>query len=88
MKLMTRVNFVTAVFVGAGLVVPSAALAYGGPGSIISGIGAFLAVLAALVASIFGFLWFPLKRLVRKVRGKDGEVEQGSTEPADGLASE
>lgn len=88
MRSMTRVTFVTAVFVGAGLLVPSAALAYGGPGSIISGIGAFLAVLAALVASIFGFLWFPLKRLIRKVRGKGGESEKGTTEPADGLASE
>lgn len=88
MKLITRVKSVTAVLVGAALVVPSAALAYGGPGSIISGIGAFLAVLAALVAAIFGFLWFPLKRLIRKIRGKSGEVEQGASEPADGLASE
>lgn len=88
MKLITRVKLVAAGLVGAGLLIPSAALAYGGPGSIISGIGAFLAVLAALVASIFGFLWFPLKRLIRKVRGNGGESEQGSTEPADGLASE
>jgi hypothetical protein len=88
MQLIARLVAAGFLAMGVGLAIPMAALAYGGPGSIISGIGAFLAVLAALVASIFGFLWFPLKRLIRKVRGDGGESEQGSTEPADGLASE
>jgi len=50
---------------------PDAAAAYGGPGSVLSGIGTVLAVLAAVVASLFGFVWFPLKRLVRSLRGND-----------------
>jgi len=50
---------------------------YGGPGSVISGIGALLAALAALVAAIFGFFWFPLKRLLRKLRG-EGPAEGGA----------
>lgn len=50
---------------------PDAASAYGGPGSVLSGIGTVLAVLAAVVASLFGFVWFPLKRLVRSLRGDD-----------------
>jgi hypothetical protein len=50
---------------------PDAASAYGGPGSVLSGIGTVLAVLAAVVASLFGFVWFPLKRLVRSLRGND-----------------
>ena len=37
---------------------PDAALAYGGPGSVISGIGALLAAIAAVGAAIFGFFWF------------------------------
>lgn len=53
------------------VVMPETALAYGGPGSIISGIGALLAVVAALFASLFGFVWFPLKRLIRKMRGDE-----------------
>lgn len=54
-------------------------IAYGGPGSIITGIGAFLAVLAALVAAIFGFLWYPLKKLIRAVRGGgDAAGDDGS----------
>lgn len=46
---------------------PDTALAYGGPGSVISGIGAFLGAVAALLASLFGFIWFPLKRLYRSI---------------------
>lgn len=46
---------------------PEVTYAYGGPGSVISGIGTFLALLAALVASLFGFVWFPLKRLYKRV---------------------
>lgn len=45
------------------LLVPDAALAYGGPGSVISGIGAVLAALGALLAALLGFVWYPLKRL-------------------------
>lgn len=57
----------------AALLLPETAQAYGGPGSVISGIGALLAAIAAIGAAIFGFFWFPLKRLYQKVRGEDEE---------------
>jgi hypothetical protein len=62
-----------------GLLVPTAAAAYGGPGSVITGIGAFLAALAAVAAAVLGFLWFPLKKLIRKLRGDPAgsEAESG-----------
>lgn len=60
---------------------PEVAHAYGGPGSVISGIGALLAAVAALVASLFGFLWFPLKRLYQKMTG-DEEAATTPTEEA------
>jgi hypothetical protein len=66
-----RLRFPLVVF-GIGLALlglPDAAYAYGGPGSVISGIGTLLAALAAMVASLFGFLWFPLKRHYRKMQG-------------------
>lgn len=63
--------------------VPDATFAYGGPGSVISGIGALLAALAALLASLFGFVWFPLKRLVRKLRGENSESAQATADPKD-----
>lgn len=63
-------------------------MAYGGPGSIITGIGAFLAVLAALVAAIFGFLWYPLKKLIRAVRGAPEEGDEEAAPPSGDLAHE
>lgn len=59
------------------LATASPAVAYGGPGSILTGLGALSAVVFALLASIFGFIWFPLKRLVSRLRPgtKDRESE-------------
>ena len=41
-------------------------LAYIGPGAGLSAIGALLAVLAAILAAIVGFVWYPIKRLLRR----------------------
>ena len=43
-------------------------IAYVGPGAGLSAIGAFLAVLAGIVVAIVGFLWYPIKRLIRSVK--------------------
>ncbi len=43
----------------------SQALAYVGPGAGLSAIGAFLALLAGVIIAIFGFLWYPIKRILR-----------------------
>jgi hypothetical protein len=45
---------------------PGSASAYIGPGAGLSAIGAFLAIVASLIAAIFGFIWYPLKRILRK----------------------
>lgn len=88
MKAISRFALVGLIAVSSVFVASTNAFAYGGPGSLISGVGALLAVLAAVVASIFGFLWFPVKRLVRKIRGRTEETARGSTKPADELVSE
>lgn len=44
------------------------ALAYFGPGAGLSAIGAFLALIIGVIAAFFGFIWYPVKRLLR--RGK------------------
>lgn len=72
-----------AALVAAALVAPDALHAYGGPGSIISGIGALLAALAAITAAIFGFLWYPLKRLIRMFRGEGDQMDLDGAEPLD-----
>lgn len=59
-------------------------LAYIGPGGVLGAIGAFLALLAAVVIALFGFVWYPVKRLMRArqqrreagVEGKDRESSQ------------
>lgn len=45
-------------------------LCYVGPGGVLSAIGAFLALLAAAVFAVVGFVWYPLKRLLRAWRGR------------------
>jgi hypothetical protein len=55
------------------------AAAYIGPGAGLSGIGALLAVVAAVSVAVFGFIWYPIKRLLRK--GRTG-TEDGSGEAA------
>ena len=44
-------------------------LAYLGPGGALSLIGSFLALLGAVVFAVLGFVWYPLKRLLRRIRG-------------------
>ena len=69
---------INALFLTLALLVlaPDAALAYGGPGSVISGLGAVLAALGALLAALLGFVWYPLKRLYHYFS------EDDETEPA------
>jgi preprotein translocase subunit SecG len=81
MRLSVRVLLLLSFAV---LLLPSVALGYGGPGSVISGIGAFLAAIAAVLAAVFGFLWYPLKRLYRKMTTEDKSTE----EPAASQTSE
>lgn len=75
-NMMNSRQALAAVLVAAILtvVIPETAYAYGGPGSVISAVGTLLAVLAAILASIFGFLWFPLKRLYKKITGREAET--------------
>lgn len=44
----------------------STLLAYVGPGAGLSAIGAFLALVAGIAIAVFGFVWYPIKRLLRK----------------------
>lgn len=62
----------------AATLLPEPLEAYGGPGGVITGIGALLAVVGALVAAVFGFFWFPVKRLVRRIRGTEGETRDAA----------
>jgi len=45
--------------------VPSVAQAYVGPGAGLSAIGSILAFLVAILLLVVGFLWYPIKRLIK-----------------------
>jgi hypothetical protein len=71
------------VFTTSLLGFPLPASAYLGPGAGLSAIGALLALFAAIAVAIFGFLWYPIKRLRRKKQAatktnpsKNGEREE------------
>jgi len=62
------------------LVVNAAAMAtpsyaYIGPGSGLSALGSLLALVAAIVVAIIGFVWFPLKRILRKRKMAAGPAQ-------------
>ncbi|MCS3682470.1 hypothetical protein GGP72_003132 [Salinibacter ruber] len=73
-----RIRIVVALLAMGGLaaVSPDSVVAYGGPGSVISGIGTLLAAIAAVLAALFGFIWFPLKRLYAKLTENSTEEEE------------
>jgi hypothetical protein len=55
--------------------VPLPVAAYVGPGAGLSALGSLLALLAAVVVAIVGFLWYPLKRILRKRGAPAMQVE-------------
>ncbi len=58
---------------------PVSAMAYIGPGAGLSAIGAFLAVVAAIVLALFGFVWYPVRRLIRMLKkSSHSETEEPS----------
>jgi len=60
------------------------AFAYIGPGGAVSGIGAFIALVAAILFAILGFFWFPIKRLLRKKEKPADSEESLVEEPESG----
>ena len=58
-----------AAMIIAGLsLIPDPAAAYIGPGAGLTAIGTVLALVGAIILAIFGFVWYPIKRYMRKRR--------------------
>ena len=58
------------------------AAAYIGPGAGMGAIGTVAAVLGAVLLMIVGFVWYPVKRLLKR-RKKVGQMPDAMKEPAD-----
>ena len=59
---------VSALVLTTGLLLLTAveAQAYIGPGAGLSAVGAVIAVAAAMILAVVGFVWYPVKRLMRR----------------------
>ncbi len=66
------------------------AAAYMGPGAGLTAIGTVLAVIAALLLALVGFVWYPLKRILRIGRGNKAataESDEAAGAPASTVAA-
>ena len=64
------------------------AAAYVGPGAGLTAIGSLLALLSAVVLGIIGFLWYPVKRLMRRLRAAKNPPVQTQEDDARRVKSE
>ena len=58
---------------------PSVAYAYIGPGAGITAIGSLIALVGAVALAVVGFLWFPIKRLMRARATKANAASENRT---------
>ena len=70
------------------MLLPVSAIAYVGPGAGLTAIGTILALLAAFVLAIVGFVWYPMKRLLRTRKATKREVAGTSMEGANDSAND
>ncbi|CAB5115333.1 hypothetical protein D3OALGA1CA_2686 [Olavius algarvensis associated proteobacterium Delta 3] len=56
---------------GLSLIVAQICEAYIGPGAGITAIGTVIAFIGAICLGIIAFVWYPIKRLLAKIRKKD-----------------
>jgi uncharacterized membrane protein YeiH len=73
MKRKGLFNFLKLLFTAIGL--KKIIFSYIGPGSGLSGLGAFIAVFLGLITTIFGLIWYPIKRFLRRKK-EDQEPDQ------------
>ncbi len=63
------------------IVLPNSALAYIGPGAGLSAIGTVVAVIGAVLLLIVGFVWYPMKRVLRGRKEKKNTAGKQLTDP-------
>lgn len=54
----------------------TSALAYVGPGAGLSAIGSLVALVVAILVAVIGFVWYPVKRLLKRNQEPGIELEE------------
>lgn len=67
---------------------PTTSFAYVGPGAGLSIIGSLLAFFAAIIVGIFGFLWFPIRRILRKRKQAKEQALESAARASDGSVND
>lgn len=55
-------------------------ICYIGPGGALSAIGSLLALVAAVGLALVGFVWYPIKRLMRRRKAADAAQDPADAE--------
>jgi hypothetical protein len=71
-EIMTRPSVLAALALL--FLAPAPALAYMGPGIGLGAIGTALGILGAILLMLVSLLWYPVKRLTRRLRGRSPEM--------------
>ena len=58
------------------ILVQQPAMAYVGPGTGIAALGALIAIIVGVIAALFGFLCYPMKRILKKRKAARTEVKE------------
>ena len=74
---MALVLIFSVIFITLLLAVPQVALAYIGPGAGIAAIGTVVALIAGILLMIVAYIWYPIKRLLAKIRKKKVNDKKG-----------
>lgn len=70
MKMKMKMKLIGYLFVAGLLAYPPFALAYIGPGLGSGAVVAVLGTLAGLLMLVVGVVWYPIKRLIRRIKSK------------------
>ena len=60
------------------LTAPQSTVAYIGPGAGIAAIGTVIALIGGILLAILAFLWYPIKRLLAKIKKKRKSHQEGT----------
>ena len=80
---MSMFTVIRGMMVVMTLLAPGLAHAYVGPGAGLSAIGAVLAFIGATLLLIVGFVWYPIKRLLKRLKGNRPQPESGTNPSTD-----